>query len=321
MSIASVIDDTRGQRPPSRPLAVVIVTYNSADMLGGLLDSLGHGLSGISRREIVIADNASSDNSVAIAESHPIGARVIRTGRNGGYSAGINAAVATISADADLLILNPDIRLEPGAAMRLAEQLWRPGIGMAVPRVLHEDWTLYLTLRREPSLVTAWADALLGSKLGAGVDKGESIHDPSHYEETRMVDWASGAALAVSAEARAEIGEWDESFFLYSEEVDYQRRVRAAGYHIIYVPEAKLVHIGGDYRENPHLYSILTANRVRDYARHHSAFSTALFRLAVVTGEALRSLGGSKVHRAGVEAALRTTKTQTPLAQVKTGNA
>ncbi|MBU2302384.1 MAG: hypothetical protein KJ944_07275 [Alphaproteobacteria bacterium] len=101
------------------------------------------------------------------------------------------------------------------------------------------------------------------------------------------------------------MGDWDETFFLYSEEVDYHRRIRAAGYRIVYAPEATVVHIGGDYRRNDCLYAILTANRIRDYARHHDVVSTALFRIAVFVGELLRSLSGSSVHRAGALVAIR----------------
>lgn len=287
-----------------RPLAVVVVTYNSADVLGGLLDSLFDGLEGVRHAEIVVADNASADASVAMARSHPIGARVVPTGWNGGYAVGVNAALATIRADADVLILNPDIRLSRGVAARLVQALRQPDVAIAVPRILHENGALVHSLRREPSLLTAWADALLGAKLGSGLDMGESIFNPDRYRLSGFVDWASGAVLAVSAPARQHIGKWDESFFLYSEEVDYQRRARLAGYHIAYVPGAEVVHFGGDYRTNSRLYAILTINRIRDYARHHGAISTALFRLAVLAGETLRSLGGSAVHRAGMKAAL-----------------
>jgi GT2 family glycosyltransferase len=268
---------------------------------------LAEGLEGVSCSEVVVVDNASADDSAAIAEGHPIGARVVRTGRNGGYAAGINAALATIGQDADVLILNPDIRLLRGTAAQLVATLQHPGVAVAAPRILHESGDLFHSLRREPSLQTAWADALLGSKLGSGLDMGECICNRHRYDVPGIVDWASGAALAISMEARRVIGDWDETFFLYSEEVDYQRRAREAGFHIAYVPDAQVVHLGGDYSRNRRLYAILTANRIRDYARHHGAVSTALFRLAVLTGEALRSLGGSAVHRAGVVAALRST--------------
>lgn len=304
MLFTAANDMARTQSSP-RKLAVVAVTYNSADTVGGLLDSLRAGLEGLPQTQIIIADNASSDATVAIVEAHPIGALVIRTGRNGGYAAGINAALAHVADDADLLVLNPDIRLSPGAAARLVAPLRHPRIGIAAPRIRHENGALFCSLRREPTLQTAWADALLGSRLGSGVDRGESICNTELYETPGIVDWASGAILAVSAEARRRIGPWDESFFLYSEEVDFQRRARQAGFHIAYVPEAEVVHFGGDYHSNPRLYSILTANRLRDYARHHDALSTWMFRLAVLAGEALRSLGGSPVHRAGLKAALR----------------
>lgn len=292
-------------RDRNRPLAVVVVTYNSADTLGGLLDTFADGLEGFDDTEVVIADNASSDNSVELALAHPVGARVVHTGWNGGYAAGINAALATIRADADVLILNPDIRLSPGAAARLVEVLRHGDIGVVAPRIVHQDGAPYHSLRREPSLQTAWADALLGTRLGAGIDKGECVCDSACYETPRVVDWASGAALMISAEVRARVGAWDETFFLYSEEVDFQRRARAAGYRVAYTPHAQVLHFGGDYQSNPRLYAILTANRIRDYARHHGAVSTALFRTAVLTGEVLRSLGGSAVHRAGAIAALR----------------
>ena len=288
-----------------RPLAVIVVTYNSAKMLDGLLNTLEKGLRGVANTEVVIADNASADDSVSKVQAHPIGARVVQTGWNGGYAAGINAATATISRDADVLILNPDIRLSSGAAMQLVAVLRQPEIGVAVPRILHENGALFHSLRREPSLQTAWADALLGTRLGSGIDRGECVCDTQRYSMPQVVDWASGAALAISAEARAKVGDWDETFFLYSEEVDYQRRIRMAGYRIAYVPQAEVIHIGGDYARNERLYAILTANRIRDYARHHRAFSTTLFRLAVVIGEALRGLGGSTVHRAGMRAALQ----------------
>lgn len=288
-----------------KPLAVVVITYNSADTLDGLLDTLAEGLRGLDLTEVVIADNASADDSVDRAQAHSIGARVVHTGWNGGYSAGINAALATISKDADVLILNPDIRLSSGAATRLAGVLRQHNIGVAVPRVLHEDGRLFHSLRREPSLQTAWADALLGTKLGSGLDRGECVCNSAQYAVPGVVDWASGAALAISAEARAEVGEWDETFFLYSEEVDYQRRIRAAGYRIAYVPQAEVIHIGGDYSRNERLYAILTANRIRDYARHHGVVSTTLFRAAVFVGEMLRSLRGSTVHRAGALAAVK----------------
>lgn len=290
---------------PVRPLAVVIVTYNSGDAIGGLLDTLADGLEGIERFDVVIADNASSDRSVAIAKAHPARPRVVQTGWNGGYAAGINAALATVSRYADVLILNPDIRLSRGAVARLVARLRHTHIGIAVPRILHEDGTLFHSLRREPSLRTAWADALLGARLGARFDRGECICNPQFYATPGLFDWASGAALAISAEARIRAGAWDETFFLYSEEVDYQRRIRAAGYYIAYAPDTEVVHLGGDYQRNAKLYAILTANRIRDYERHHGGFSTALFRLAVLTGEVLRSLGGSRVHWAGAVAALR----------------
>lgn len=288
-------------------LSVVTVTYNSADVLPGFLDSMAEGLAGIDDFEIVVADNASSDDSAAIAERHRIGPRVIRTGRNGGYSAGINAAVASIEREADLLILNPDIRLMPGSALKLVNGLKDPTVGIAAPRILTEGGELVFSLRREPSILTALSDAMLGGRLGARLGTGELLADEAIYRSGGSVEWASGAALAVSSAARQHAGNWDESFFLYSEETEYCRRVRSCGYQVRHIPGATVKHIGGEYLVNPQLYGLLTANRIRYYRRNHGAGATALFRLAIACGEAARAVLGTR-HSSGLRAALAPAK-------------
>lgn len=286
-----------------RKLSLVTVTYNSADVLPGLLDSLRPGVEGIENYEVIVVDNDSHDDSVAIAQAHPIGARVIATGRNGGYSAGINAATATIAPSSDLLVLNPDIRLEPGSISRLYAGLSNASVGIAVPQVRGEDGVIAKSIRREPSLATAWSEALLGGRLAARLGLGEMVANSQLYREGGRIEWATGAILLVTADARAVIGDWDDSFFLYSEEVDYLQRARSAGLDVLYVPSSQAVHIGGDYHSSDFLTALMTANRIKYYRRHHGALASALFRAGIVVGETMRLAIGTG-RRATLTAAL-----------------
>src|SRR5262245_41747807 len=167
------------QPPADIGLSIIIVTYNSAAVLTGLLDSIPTGLAGIWRFEIVVVDNDSADNSVDIALAHAVRPRVIRMGRNAGYAAAINAGAASVHPDSNLLILNPDVRLLPGAASLLVDRLTDSSVGVAVPRILAEDGTPHWSLRREPSIVTAWTDAILGGTFAARIGMGEMITDPA----------------------------------------------------------------------------------------------------------------------------------------------
>ena len=297
-------DKPMTQRTGESSLAIVIVSYNSALVLPGLLDSLSAGLEGIEKYEIIVTDNDSADNSVDVALAHAICPKVIRMGRNAGYAAGINAAAAIVRKDAHLLILNPDVRLVPGAARRLVERLADPSVGVAVPKIFAEDGTIAWSLRREPSIVTAWTDAILGGTLAARIGTGEIVSNSALYDREGPTEWAEGSVLAVAARARGVVGDWDESFFLYSEETDYMRRVRECGLSVTYVPQAQAVHIGGDY-QNPRLAALLAVNRIRYYRRHHGPLSTAMFRLSIMVGEGMRAFRGPG-HRAALRAALTT---------------
>jgi GT2 family glycosyltransferase len=284
-------------------LCVVVVTYNSAGVLADLLDSLPSGLAGIEKTQIFVVDNASTDKSIEIAIAHPVKPRVIAMGRNAGYAAGINAAARFAGANDVLLILNPDMRLMPGAAQELMAGLSKPRAGVAVPRLCTFSGELSHSIRREPSIVAALSEGLLGGRLASQIGTGEIVLNPSLYENGGSIDWASGAAIAVSPDARRQVGEWDESFFLYSEEVDYLRNVRDAGFNVVYVPNSIMMHVGGDYQSNPRLSALMAANRIRYFRRHHGPVASFAYRATICLSSAIRSFSNPSA-RAMLQAAL-----------------
>jgi N-acetylglucosaminyl-diphospho-decaprenol L-rhamnosyltransferase len=287
-------------------LTVVVATWNSAAVLPGLLAGLPGALEGVGAHELVVADNASSDGTIDAANQFSR-ATIVRLGHNGGYAAALNAGLAAARSSQALLVLNPDVRLEPGSVARLMQALQLPGTGIAVPRLLDEWGRLQHSLRREPAVRRALAEALIGGRLAGRYGLGEVVIGAGRYDRTGSADWASGAAMLISRPCLDAVGPWDESFFLYSEETDFALRARDAGFALRYVPDAVAVHLGGDSHRSPRLWSILVINRVRLFARRHGRARTVAFWGAVTLNEGLRALAGrqARVHRAGFLALIR----------------
>ena len=287
----------------ARGLSVVIVTYNSARHLRALATSLPAGLAGVGDTEIIVADNASSDDTVDLLGTVLPQARVVRMGRNAGYAAGINAALAVGQPGWNALVLNPDVELLPGAAAVLHDAVTTDGTGIATPLLTSPDGAPLHSIRREPSAARVWAEALLGGHRAARLGLGEVVDDPAAYRSSHPIEWATGAVVAVSAECRAAIGDWDDTYFLYSEEVDYFRRAREAGFTPRFVADAAAVHEEGEYEDNPRLWRLVIANRAEYHRRHNGPLARLAFRLGLATSEALRSPRGP-AHRAGLVAAV-----------------
>jgi GT2 family glycosyltransferase/glycosyltransferase involved in cell wall biosynthesis len=292
-------------------LRVVVVTYNSAAHVAEMLSSLDAGLADVGPWDLVIADNASTDATVDLVRAARPEARVVAMGRNAGYAAAINAALAADQHSGPALILNPDVRLRPGCARHLLDALDQPGVGIAFPRLCTRDGRTSWSLRRDPSVLSVWAEALLGGGRAARLGLSEVIADPRAYRESHDVEWATGAVLAVSAQCQATVGAWDETFFLYSEEVDYVQRAREAGFTARYVPLAVAEHDAGAYGSDTALWQILVGNRLLHYARHHSSTSTIVFRAGLAVGELVRA-GRGAAHRAGLRSALSPARSPQP---------
>ena len=268
-------------------VAVLVVTYNNAADVDRLVASLraeavGH------RLRVVVADNASSDGTPARLARHP-DLTAFGTGGNLGYAAGINQARRRAGEADALLVLNPDLTVLPGAISALLARLRHPGVGAVVPRVVDADGATYPSLRREPTPARALGEALLGPRWpGRPAWLAEVDHDPAGYLRAHPVDWATGAAVLVDRTVAEEVGDWDERFFLYSEETDFFLRVRQAGHEVWYEPTATVRHVQGGSGTSPALVALMDVNRVRYAAKHRSRAHARLLRFAVTLGEAAR---------------------------------
>ena len=282
-------------------VAVVVVTYNSEHLLDDLIASLDDGLKGVFWH-LTVADNASADDTVATIRRLAPEATVVETGRNAGYAAGINAAVRAAREHSAILVLNPDVRLMPGCVIQLLGAL-RPGIGQAVPQLLDRESELIESMRREPTVLRAWSDALLGARrAGRYLALGEVVTDRRRYDRESVTDWAEGSTLLISAACWRRCAPWDESFFLYSEETDFALRARDAGFLTLYVPGARAVHLEGGSGQSPGLWALVMLNKVRLFRRRNGRVRTAAYWSALVLREASRALLGKATSRAAVRA-------------------
>ncbi|PWW21376.1 GT2 family glycosyltransferase [Geodermatophilus normandii] len=289
-------------------VALVVVTYNSVADVAGLIASLDVGLAGIDRSELVVVDNASSDGTADEVARLAPWATLVRAADNRGFAAGLNAGFAAARPARAVLVLNADVRLQQDCVARMLRGLGRPGVGIVAPRMLDADGHLFPSLRREPTLIRALAAAVLGGRRVAQLAPlSETVTDPGAYAAARMADWATGAVLLVSTTCWRDVGGWDESFFLFSEEVDFALRARDLGYRTAFEPTAVATHIGGiTNSQDPMMYALLTSNRVRQYAKRHSAVATKAYSAALLLHETLRALQRGEPHwsaRAAVAAA------------------
>lgn len=284
----------------STPITVVLVTFNSASVLTSCLTAIPSACRDVSYR-LVIVDNGSTDHTCDVVAEHAPDAEFVATGRNPGYAAAVN--LGTRGAPGAVLVLNPDTELQPGSVGSLMDALDDAQCGIAVPRVLGPDGAIDRSLRREPTLLRAMGEAVLGGTRAGHVSVlGEVVMNSSEYASPHRTDWALGAAMLISRRCLDSTGPWDESFFLYSEETDFCLRARDAGFATQFVPNAEVVHLGGESGTSPHLWTILTLNRVRSYRKRHGPVATASFWAVVTLGEAVRSLGRRPTHRAALAA-------------------
>ncbi len=222
-------------------LSVVLVTYDSGDSLQTCIDSLAAATK--QPFAVVVVDNGSSDGAPERAAKAD-GVTLVRSGGNIGYGAAANLGARQDSTPW-LLVANPDVVFEPGSidAMLAADDRW-PSVGVLGPGILTADGRLYPSSRAVPSLGRGVAHAAFGwwwpsNPWTAGYrrEQGEPEEGPT--------GWLSGSCLLLRRSAFEAVGGFDPGYFMYFEDLDLCERIGKAGYSVVYVPTAVVVHEGG----------------------------------------------------------------------------
>ncbi len=266
---------------PGGGIAAVVVNYESGPALARCVERLLHEAPG----ELVVVDNGSVDGSLAELRRRVPEVTVVDPGRNLGYGAAANRGAAATTASA-LLVCNSDLEVGPGSLGVLARALDAgPDRGVVGPLIRDPGGRRYPSARRFPALTDAAGHAVLG--LLAPDNRFTRAYHQAHLEEAsgvEEVDWLSGACLLLKRSAFEEVGGFDESYFMYAEDVDLCWRLARAGWTSAYVPGAEVIHLQGVSTDSHPYQMILQHHRslFRFACRSSSGWRKALLPLVTV---------------------------------------
>jgi N-acetylglucosaminyl-diphospho-decaprenol L-rhamnosyltransferase len=265
-------------------LAIVIVTYNSRDEIGSCLRSLRDETIPVPT-EVIVVDNASSDGTPAMLAAEWADVHLIEPGENLGFARANNVGIRATTAGY-VLLLNPDTIVRPGAVRTLLSTLMGDRrVAAAGPRLVDDHGV--------PELSFGWAISPLGELRQRVIGL---LHERGVRPARNMVErwtrtpgrrqWLSGACLLVRRADLEAVGLLDERFFMYTEDVDLCVSLRARGKHVLFVPDAEVVHLRGrSASRNPLTERLRRTSQLAYYEKHHARWVWLLRLYLRITGK------------------------------------
>ena len=267
---------------PQVELSIVVLSWNTKDLTLECLAAL------VADRpqyacEIIVIDNASHDGSAdAIAAAHP-GVRLVRNQENVGYARGNNQGAA-LAAGTYVCLLNSDTQVREGALDLLVDFLaTNPGYGAVAPKLVNPDGSVQKACQRFPGLLTALCfDTWIGRLWpGTIVERRYHYRDFDHLT-TRDVDQPPGACFVMRTAEYRQLAGFDESLWLFFNDVDLCRRIWRRGQRIRYLAEAVVMHHGGaSTRHFPSFVVTWHRNRLAYYRKHYGVLAMPYVRAVV----------------------------------------
>jgi N-acetylglucosaminyl-diphospho-decaprenol L-rhamnosyltransferase len=289
-------------------LVIIIVSWNVRKLLQACLKSLLRFPANTFRQEIIVVDNASGDGSAEMVRNEFPSVHLIANATNKGFTGGNNdglrLADGLIASDPHdeahqfLFLLNPDTEVKPGALDTLsAYAMANPTAGLIGPRLRYGDGSLQSSRRRFPTLLTALFESTWLQRYAPRHALHQFYMQDQADDEACDVDWVVGAAMFVRHAAYQQVGLLDEaSFFMYSEETDWCKRMKDAGWGVVYLPQAEVVHYEGrsSQQASAQRMKLFNTSKVRYFAKHHGAWQAELLRLWLL-GQFVWQLGLEQV--------------------------
>jgi len=239
-------------------LSIIIVTYNSSAFIGACLRSLVERMRGLNY-EILLVDNASSDETCRLIQEEFPGVTLNQSPSNIGFAKANNLGLRKATGDFVLLI-NPDTLWKRGDVRRAIQFLRdHPDIGGLGCRLILQDGSWQKSHGYFPTLGRELKEAFYLPRLFPEMSWSKGMFNYRERFEVRPVDWVSCAFFLCKKNAIMEVGGLDEHFFMYYEDIDLSKRMREKGRTLYYYPEIEIFHYQGvptlyDFGESPYLY-------------------------------------------------------------------
>ena len=221
-----------------KKVAIVILNWNGRSMLERFLPSVTACSGGA---EVVVADNGSTDDSVAFLSQRYPQLRLIQLDRNYGFAEGYNRALAEVEADYYVL-LNSDVECTPGWIEPVVAMMEREsGVAVAQPKLLmYDQKDTFEYAGGAGGFIDKYGYPFCRGRLFSTLEK-----DRGQYDDECDIFWATGACMFVRASVWHELGGLDGDFFAHMEEIDFCWRTHLAGYRVRYCPQSTVYHVGG----------------------------------------------------------------------------
>lgn len=270
-------------------LSIIIVSWNVRDLLRECLRSVKAG-QGELNLEVIVVDSASIDSSAQMVQQEFPWVDCVTCTENVGFPKGNNIGLARAHGR-NLLLLNPDTKIHGDALTLMVNYLdTHPDVGLIGPQLLNPDGTVQSSRRRFPTLATAFFEStwLEGFAPNSLLLKYYALDLPD--SETAEVDWVTGACMMTRRNVTARVGGMDEAYFMYSEELDWCRRIKEDGWRIVYLPAAKVTHHVGKSSEQAVTQRHINFNRakLRYFRKYHGRFPAAVLRLYLLSSYLLQ---------------------------------
>lgn len=287
---------------PVLDLTIVVLNYNTRDHLREcLLGVRREGSTTLSRpdaplhAELIVVDNASVDGSAEMVEAEVPWARLIRSGRNGGFAFGNNLALRCAAGRA-VLLLNPDAVIPVGGLARLLAKLEAANdIAVAGPKLLRADGSMHLACRRSFPTPTVALYRMVGLSRLFPSSRRFGRYNLTFLDPDRPcdVDAVCGACMLVRRAALERVGLLDERFFMYAEDIDWCLRMKQAGWRVRYEPEIQVHHLHGAasrqrvLRTNVHFFRAMDLFYRKHYWHSYNPLVTGAVLLGIYAGLAV----------------------------------
>ncbi len=261
-------------------LSIIIVNWNAEKFLKNCLKSIYEKVSD-ANFEIFVVDNASRDNSAEVTRCKFPRVKLIKNKENVGFAKANNQAIRQAKGKY-LLLLNPDTIVLNKSIEKMVDFAKRhDDIGILGPKIIRDDGSIQPSCWKFHSIFNVFWESAFANKLPGGY-----FYRSFHYDELKEVDVVSGACLLIRKQVIENVGPMDEDYFIYSEETDWCFEAKQDGWKVIFFPEAKIIHKGGQSSKSAFEKCLVESYRskTRFFKKHFNRSKSIIMEILLFLG-------------------------------------